>query len=209
MEPNSSIKALIWDCGGVLVRTEDPSGRRVWEQKLGLSPYEIDRIVLDSKAWLQAQCGEILEEEYWNEVQRVLGLDERTIQDLRRDFYSGDRINSVLITTIKKLRPHYTQAILSNAVPSLLETLRNRFQIAQLFDVIIISASIGVMKPAPGAYQAALDALSLRAEETLFIDDLRENIQGARQLGMHGIHYETDNHDFQKRLSALLRRGGL
>ncbi len=204
-----SIKALIWDCGGVLVRTEDPSGRREWERKLGLSPYDIDRVVLGSKAWIQAQCGEIPEEAYWTEVRVHLGLDERAIQDLRRDFYAGDRINPVVLDVITRLRPHYKQAILSNAVPSLLEMLHDRFQIVHLFDVIITSASIRVMKPDPQAYRAALDALRLRAEETVFIDDLRENIQGAKQLGMHAIHFETDHDDIRPLLSALLGRADL
>ena len=201
-----SIKALIWDCGGVLVRTEDPSGRREWERKLGLPPYDIDRVVLGSKAWIQAQCGEIPEEAYWTEVRVHLGLDERAIQDLRRDFYAGDRINPVVLDVITRLRPHYKQAILSNAVPSLLEMLRDRFQIVHLFDVIITSASIGVMKPDPQAYRAALDALRLRAEETVFIDDLRENSQGAKQLGMHVIHFDSGNEHLQPRLLALLSR---
>jgi len=204
-----SIKALIWDCGGVLVRTEDSSGRREWERKLGLPPYDIDRVVLGSKAWIQAQCGEIPEEAYWTEVRVHLGLNERAIQDLRRDFYAGDRINPVVLDVITRLRPHYKQAILSNAVPSLLEMLRDRFQIVHLFDVIITSASIRVMKPDPQAYRAALDALRLRAEETVFIDDLRENIQGAKQLGMHAIHFETDHDDIRPLLSALLGRADL
>ncbi len=204
-----SIKALIWDCGGVLVRTEDSSGRREWERKLGLPPYDIDRVVLGSKAWIQAQCGEIPEEAYWTEVRVHLGLNERAIQDLRRDFYAGDRINPVVLDVITRLRPHYKQAILSNAVPSLLEMLRDRFQIVHLFDVIITSASIRVMKPDPQAYRAALDALRLRAEETVFIDDLRENIQGANQLGMHAIHFETDQDDIRPLLSALLGRADL
>jgi HAD superfamily hydrolase (TIGR01509 family) len=87
--------------------------------------------------------------------------------------------------------------------------LRDRFQIVHLFDVIITSASIRVMKPDPQAYRAALDALRLRAEETVFIDDLRENIQGAKQLGMHAIHFETDHDDIRPLLSALLGRADL
>ncbi len=204
-----SIKAVIWDSGGVIVRTEDDSSRRAWEQKLGLSLYDLDRVVLGSESWVQAQRGDILEEHYWIEVQRKLDLDEGFFQDLRRDFYAGDCVNPVVIDVITRLRPHYRQAVLSNAVPSLIETFRDRFQIAHLFDVIIASASIGVMKPDPEAYQAALNALSLKAKETVFIDDLLENIKGAEKLGMHTIHFETKNYDVRPMLSALLGGVGL
>ena len=202
-----SIKAVIWDSGGVIVRTEDDSRRRAWEQKLGLSLYELDRIVLGSESWVQAQRGNILEEQYWTEVRGQLNLDERTIWDIRRDFYAEDRVNPVVIDVITRLRPRYKQAVLSNAVPSLIETLRDRFRVAHLFDLIITSASIGVMKPAPQAYQAALDALALQAEETVFIDDLLENIKGAEKLGMRTIHFETKDYDVRPQLSTFL--GGI
>ncbi len=201
-----SIKAVIWDCGGVLVRTEDPRGRRQWEQKLGLSLYEIDRVVLNSTPWILVQCGKIREEEYWAQVREQLGLDEKGTQELRHDFYAGDRVNPVVLDIITRLRPHYKQAVLSNAAPSLIETLRDRFQIAHLFDVIIISASIGAMKPDPQAYQAVLDALGLPAGETVFIDDLPENIQGAKLAGMHAIHFDAEKETLHPMLSTLLRR---
>ena len=203
---DSVIKAVIWDCGGVLVRTEDASGRRKWEQELGLSAYEIDRIVLGSQAWILAQRGAITEEGYWDKVRTQLGLDRRAIEVLRHDFYKGDQVNSAALDAVTRLRPHYKQAILSNAVPSLLETLRDRFQIAHLFEVIIISASIRVMKPDSRAYRAVLDALRLGAEETIFIDDLSANVRGAKQVGMHAIHFQGADDPVPAVVTALLAR---
>ena len=106
--------------------------------------------------------------------------------------------------SITRLRPRYKQAILSNAPASLLEDLRDRFRVSQLFDAIILSATIRVMKPDPRAYEAVLTALGLRAEETVFVDDLLENIDAAQKLGMHGIHFETGTSDVQSALSTVL-----
>ena len=206
MLPNRLIKAVIWDCGGVIVYTEDDSGRRAWEQKLGLSPYELDRVIMGSESWIQAQCGTLPEEDYWTDVRRQLNLDEQAIQGLRRDYYAGDRVNPVVTDVIRRLRPRYKQVVLSTAPPSLPETLRNRFHVSQLFDVIITSASIRVMKPDARAYRAALKALGLQPEETVFIDDLLGNIDGAKQLGMHTIHFEAKSYDVRPPLSALLER---
>ena len=47
-------------------------------------------------------------------------------------------------------------------------------------------------------------ALGLRAEETVFVDDLLENIDAAQKLGMHGIHFETGTSDVQSALSTVL-----
>ena len=133
MRPDCLIKAVIWDCGGVIIRTEDDRGRREWERRLGLADHELDRIVMSSASWIEAQCGDITEDEYWSDIQNQLGLDEQSLRSLRDDFYGGDRPNAVVIEVIRRLRSHYKQAILSNAPPSLHAELRDRFHIAGLF----------------------------------------------------------------------------
>jgi putative hydrolase of the HAD superfamily len=204
VRPDGSVKAVIWDCGGVIIRTEDDRSRREWERRLGLAHYELDRIVMASESWIQAQCGDITEDQYWSDIQHQLGLDERSLRSLRDDFYAGDRANAVVTDVIRRLRSHYKQAILSNAPLSLHADLRDRFQIAGLFHVIVASAVIGVMKPDPRAYEAALEGLSLRADETVFIDDLLPNIDAARRLGMHVIHFDSYDYDVRPELDALL-----
>ena len=204
MRPDCSVKAVIWDCGGVIIRTEDDRSRRKWERRLGLAPYELDRIVMASESWIQAQCGDITEDQYWSDIQRQLGLDEQSLRSLRDDFYAGDRANAVVTNVIRRLRSQYKQAILSNAPLSLHAELRDRFHIAGLFHVIVASAVIRVMKPDPRAYGAALEGLGLRADETVFIDDLLPNIDAARRLGMHVIHFDSYDYDVRPQLDALL-----
>ena len=204
MRPDCSVKAVIWDCGGVIIRTEDDRSRRKWERSLGLAHYELDRIVMASESWIQAQCGDITEDQYWSDIQIQLDLDEQSLRSLRDDFYAGDRANAIVIDIIRRLRSHYKQAILSNAPLSLHADLRDRFQIAGLFHVIVASAVIGVMKPDPRAYEAALEGLSLRADETVFIDDLLPNIDAARRLGMHVPPLDSYDYDVRPELDALL-----
>jgi len=57
------------------------------------------------------------------------------------------------------------------------------------FDGIILSAKEKLLKPDPRIYQLLLDRYNLKAEECVFIDDLKENAQGARAVGMQAIHY--------------------
>ncbi len=209
MCPARSIKAVIWDCGGVIIRTEDDRGRREWERRLGVPDHELDRIVMRSESWIQAQCGDITEDEYWSDIQNQLGLDEQSLRSLRHDFYAGDRPNAVVTEVIRRLRSDYKQAILSNAPLSLHAELRDRFHIAGLFHVIVASAVIRVMKPDPRAYGAVLEALGLQADETVFIDDLRPNIDAARRLGMHVIHFDRHDYDVRPQLGALLGSPGL
>ena len=160
MRPARSVKAVIWDCGGAIIRTEDDRGRREWERRLGLAHYELDRIVMGSESWIQAQRGDITVDQYWRDIQDQLCLDEQSLRSLCRDFYAGDRANAAVTEVIRRLRSQNKQAILSNAPLSLHADLRDRFQIAGLFHVIVASAVIGVMKPDPRAYEAVLARIS-------------------------------------------------
>jgi HAD superfamily hydrolase (TIGR01509 family) len=74
-------------------------------------------------------------------------------------------------------------ALLSNAPPSL-RLLLEQLELAQYFDHMVISGEVDVRKPDPGIYHLALASLGVRAEESLFVDDLEENLVAARQVGM-------------------------
>lgn len=185
------IKALIFDVGGVLVRTEDHSYRRRWEEELGLRPGEAEEIVFNSSMGQKAQRGEISDEELWHWVGNRLDLGER-LGMFRNDFWAGDVLDKEMVANIRLLRPDYQTAIISNATDALRDTLTNKHGIADAFDVIIGSAEEQIMKPDAEIYQRALGALDRRAEESVFIDDFRRNVDGAEAVGIAAIHYQPD-----------------
>jgi putative hydrolase of the HAD superfamily len=60
-------------------------------------------------------------------------------------------------------------------------------QVMALFDLIIESSKVGVRKPDPEIYQMMCEALNVRAENCLYLDDLGINCKGAAQVGMTAI----------------------
>ena len=64
----------------------------------------------------------------------------------------------------------------------------------QMFDDKIISGHVGLAKPDTKIYQLAIDKFNLVPEKSLFIDDKIENVNGAKQLGIHTIHLENPDH---------------
>ena len=58
-EDTIMIKAIIFDVGGVLVRTEDHAPRRKLEERLGLAPGEAERLVYNSDMGRAAQRGDV------------------------------------------------------------------------------------------------------------------------------------------------------
>lgn len=197
---SKSIRAVIFDIGGVLVRTVDPSARAVWEQRLGLPLGGAEAKVLNSPTGHSAQRGEISDADLWRWVQQELQLGE-DLERFRADFWRGDAVDASLIDFIRRLRPRYRTAVISNATDSLRATL-TRYGLLELFDVIVGSAYEGVMKPDPAIYARALNRLGLRAEQTVFIDDAPANVAGAIAVGMDAIQF-TPSIDFESALARL------
>jgi epoxide hydrolase-like predicted phosphatase len=183
------IKAIIFDVGGVLIRTEDYQPRREWEQKLGLAEWESEQIVFNSDMGQQAQRGAITDEALWQWVGQRLNLATAVLAAFRAGFWAGDVLDAGLVDYIRRLRPTYQTAIISNATDGLLDSLTHQHKIADAFDLIVGSAAEKVMKPAPEIYQRTLQRLGRQPQETVFIDDFAHNIEAAQALGWHTIHF--------------------
>jgi epoxide hydrolase-like predicted phosphatase len=66
-------------------------------------------------------------------------------------------------------------------------------EIRDLFDVVVISAEVGLHKPQPEIYRLAAEQLGVEPEDCVFVDDLRENCAGAEAVGMASIlHRDSD-----------------
>jgi epoxide hydrolase-like predicted phosphatase len=183
-------KAVIFDWGGVLMRTVDYEPRHCWDRRLGLPEGSVEKVVHESEAWKQVEQGRISPHEYWMAIGRQLHLSPTQLYDLRGDFYSGDRLDEDLLSLITSLRARGVQiGLLSNNSLELLDMLADN-KLNNLFDDLIISAQIGILKPDPRAYHAILEKLGASAGQALFIDDARVNIEGALAVGMAAIHFE-------------------
>lgn len=184
--------AVIFDWGGVLMRTVDYGPRFTWDDRLGLSHGSVESVVHGSDDWHLAQHGKITLDEYWHGVGRKLEITAEWLSELRADFYSGDRIDQLQIALIRNLRSRGLRVgLLSNYTTDLTDIIV-REGLDGLFDAQIISAAIGVMKPDPAAYQAILDELSVESKNAFFIDDFKDNVKGAQELGISAVRFTPE-----------------
>ena len=184
-----SIRAVIFDLGGVLVRTEDPAPRRELATRLGLTREQIYYHVFDSPSARQATLGQISTDEHWEAIRLGMGLALEDFPTVRQAFWGGDRLDYDLVDYIRSLRPRYKTGLLSNAWGDLREMLTERWKIADAFDVLVISAEVGIAKPDALIFSLALERLGVSAEEAVFVDDFVENIEAARAYGLHTVHF--------------------
>jgi epoxide hydrolase-like predicted phosphatase len=185
------IRAVIFDVGGVILRTEKQEGRRKWEMRLALKERELSQIVWSSAPSARATVGKGTESEVWAFVASLFKLTDEQLQELQRDFWSGDHLDEELMRFVRDLRPRYRTGIITNAWPGSRTFLTDKLGIADAFDTIVISAEEGVAKPDLSIYKIAVERLDTKFEEAVFVDDVAENTQAARALGMHGVEFKN------------------
>ena len=199
---SQQIKALIFDVGGVLMRTDDPAPRARLEQRLGLTPGQAELLVFNGPEGQAAQRGEISSAALWRSIGAQLQMDEEAVAQFRQEFFAGDFLNLPLLRLIRRLRSRYQTAILSNFMEDLRRMLREEYPMTDAFDCVVISAEEGVTKPDPAVYWRVLARLGRQPQEAVFIDDFRHNIAAARAVGLHAIHY-TPQTDVAAELAKL------
>ena len=198
-----TIKAVYFDLGGVIVRTEFQSPRERLAERVGLTYEELVKIVFESKSSQEASIGKISEDDHWKFVARALHrpLKERDV--IHKEFFDGDIIDRDLIFYIRSLRPRYGTGLISNAWDGLRPYMK-REKFDDAFDTLIISAEVGVMKPEATIFEHALEQLEVKPKEAVFIDDFEENIAGCEAMGMHGILFKSTEQTL-KELKKLLK----
>lgn len=184
------IHAVMFDIGGVLVRTEDLEPRRVWERRFRLPDWGLADIVFNNPAALRATIGQATEDEPWLAAAERLALSPGELAQLRQEFWQGDRYDHDLLAFIGALRPRYKTGIISNAWPGVRQMHQPHIN-DSIFDMILYSAEEGIAKPAPEIYHRALTRLAVRPDESIFVDDVLENVEAARAIGMAGIQFKN------------------
>jgi epoxide hydrolase-like predicted phosphatase len=186
-----AVRAVVWDLGGVILRTMDWSRRSAWEDRLGLPRMQLTRLVFESDASRRATLGQATDEDVWASVAAALSLDPPTAQQLRHDYFADDRVDARLMDFIRKLRSRVQVGMITNAWPDVRGYLEDVFRIADAFDPLIVSAEVGLAKPDPRIYQVMLERLGLEPAQAVFVDDFEDNVAGARWVGMQAVHFTS------------------
>lgn len=186
-----TIKAIIFDMGGVLVRTEDSTPRDRLAAELGITREELLETVFNSSTSLQAEYGKIHQDAHWQAVFAHWQVPASRQADFIQTFWSGDRFNLDLFEKICAWKEKYKIGLLSNAWDGTRALVEEQFHFLNVFDVSIFSAEVGIRKPAAEIFYTVLKKLDVLAEEAIFVDDFSANIEGASQVGLRTVQFVT------------------
>ncbi len=198
-----SLKAVIFDVGGVLIRTQSRAGREKWASRLGLDPWEFENFIFSGESGRQAQLGQKTSAEHWRWLGEYFQLAEADLTELRRDFFISDRLDEALIAHIQRLRQAgYRTGLLSNFWDVARRLWVEVYPFIHLFDGVVISSEVGLMKPDPRIYHLAAESVGVPPAEILFIDDFSQNIAGAKVVGMQTVHF-TNPETARREIASL------
>jgi glucose-1-phosphatase len=195
------IRAVIFDFGNVLCRFDVGKLVRALSPFTGLQPTDIWRAFMDDDLAVRYETGLLTSDEFITTI-----LDRGRLSMTKDAFiaaYTG--IFEPIPTTmdlVRALKPNYTMSLLSNTNELHFEHVIRKVEVYSLFDAVTLSFRVKAMKPAGRIYQDALAKVNVDPGQCVFIDDLKENIEAAQKLGMHGVHY-TSHPELLASLRAL------
>jgi len=140
------------------------------------------------------------EERFWDAYYRMmveglnLGADLKTLaRELWDETYWVKWCFTYpdVLPVLKALKGRYKLGVISNAFPSMYEAL-DFTGLTPYMDSITISAEVGVSKPDPLIYEIALRSVGVKAEESIFVDNLKENTQAAAEMGFKAFLIDRD-----------------
>ena len=202
------IKNFVFDMGNVLTEYD---GMRVCEALINDAAIRerVFTAVFESQEWVKLDLGIISEEKALRRMVSRLKTQEEK-EAAARCFAQWHIYNMRPVEEMGKLvrelkKRGFGLYVCSNASVRLLECYREVIPAVDCFDGILFSAEVKCMKPQKEMYQHLYDRFGLKPEECFFLDDLEENIQGARETGMDGYCFDHgDVARLRKELAGIL-----
>ena len=186
----SGFRAVLFDFGGVLTTS-------VWDsfaaflRAEGLDPDTIKNLFRHDPEALSdlrgLEIGELTEREFEKKFGRRLGLKDP--EGLIDSMFAGMQPDEAMVAACKEIR---AAGMMTGLISNSWSTDHyDRKLLAELFDTAVISAEVRMHKPEPEIYRLAAEHLEVRSEECIFVDDLRENCEGAEAVGMTTVRHRN------------------
>jgi putative hydrolase of the HAD superfamily len=188
-----TIRAVVFDIGGVLAVTPDMSAALAdkWERQLKLGHGQMGPLIQEVAD--AGAIGTITEEEAVHRIAEILKLDTQQLDALMTDLWTNylGTLNTELATYFASLRPRYRTGIISNSFVGARER-EQAYGFEDMTDMIIYSHETGMSKPDPRIYALATERLGVQPAETVFLDDVPQYVDAARQAGLQAVLFTTN-----------------
>ena len=147
------------------------------------------------------ECGRISTEKFLDNLRGLLRTPASRDELVAQWVHMFEPV-AEMITLLRQLRETHHVYVLSHTNTLHWEHLRAEYRLDRLADDTLTSFEAGTMKPDPEIFLLAARRFELDPGATVFVDDLEQNVAGARRCGWHAIHH-TDHAGTVASLRAL------
>lgn len=184
------IKNIVFDVGNVLFRW-DPVSVVLQTFPEVSDPAELSKSIFKHPTWFDLNLGHI-DEQQAIELYKARLIEHAELFDVMMDNVRASLVPlEQSISLLKHLSHHYTLYALTDNTLGIMAYLKQQYDIWSLFKGIVVSAEVGHLKPSEAIYRHLLDTYAITPSETIFIDDMLVNVEGARKIGIKGIQFNT------------------
>ena len=177
------MKGLLLDWGGVLTSNVFDSFRDFCVAE-GLAPDAVKRLFREEPRARELVRGleteALSEDEFGERFGELLELDDRT--RLIERMFGGVRPDERMLAAVRTVRAAgFRTGLISNSMGG---ASYDRAIFPELFDGVVISGDVGMHKPQPEIFLLGAERAGVAPKLCVFVDDLRENCDGAEAVGM-------------------------
>ena len=184
------MKTIILDMYGVIIK--DPEG--------GLMPF-INRTFPNLtdydvyQHWKKANIGGLSSLDFFQKV----GF-KGDISKIESEYLNSIEIDETFYEAVSVIRNDYRLALLSNDLTEWSTYLRNKFELNDFFDLIIVSGNVKMKKPDPQIFEHILCKLDQPAHDCIFVDDRIMNLAAAQRLGINTVLFNRTNASYDGKM---------
>jgi len=185
------IRTIIFDLGGVIVPFDMARGYAALERLSGCPAAEIPKRLAATDLVRRFETGGLEPREFVAQLSSHLGVNtsyEEFCSLWSCIFLPGTLVPEV---AIEALHRRHRLLLLSNTNSLHFEMISASYPVLRHFDDVILSHEVGLLKPAPEIYAAAIARAGCFPGECLFIDDLAVNVKAARSAGIDALRFES------------------
>jgi putative hydrolase of the HAD superfamily len=180
------MKGLLLDFGGVLTTNVFDSFRDFCVAE-GLAPDAVKRLFREQPRARELvrglETGDLSEDEFGERFGELLEIDDRT--GLVERMFGTLREDERMLGAVRRAR---AAGIRTGLVSNSMGAGRyDRATFPELFDGVVISGDVGMHKPQPEIFLLGAERAGVAPEQCVFVDDLRENCEGAEAVGMTAV----------------------
>ena len=186
---NRKYSAIVFDLGQVLVRFDYKFFvEKVNRHKAGIGEQFLELYKSNYDIHRDFEKGKTSEKKFISQMLNYLdhSIDAETFCRYWSDIFS---FNDDVIALLPTLKKKYQLYLLSNTNSIHKKYGYQNYDFLKIFDKMFLSHEVGYVKPEPEIYRAVEKVSGLPSEEHIFIDDILEYVEAAKQLGWDGIQF--------------------